>query len=181
MLPEDLQSQLTSFSIDGFAKKHFAERKSGFFSRKTISVSQLTSWQRTPLDAPLLPIDRKFTSEALAAFRTIQRIMGDRDRSAAISAKGAADMACPEDWITDPFSVLHEPWSNAVAEDARSLVTTGIKTGALRDEIYLQLLKQLTRNPSMHSMLRGWQLLQVLTTSFAPVGVLLAFVDISLG
>jgi len=40
--------------------------------------------------------------------------------------------------------------------------------GELRDEIYCQVMKQLTSNPSTESVFRGWQLLCVLLVTFPP-------------
>lgn len=179
VLPSDLQSQLNAFSLGGVAGRHFAQRKSGFFSRKIVPLSQLASWQKAPLDAPLRDLDRRCTPDALKSFRLIQCIMGDRARSNSDnnsnpnSRTRAVSINCFEDWITDPVSVLKVPWSDAMVNDARDLLAIGIKNGVLRDEIYLQIMKQLTRwdcNPSMHALHRGWQLCQVVVCAFPPVG-----------
>eukprot|EP00835_Amoeboradix_gromovi_P001325 NODE_58_length_25774_cov_0.240545.p3 type:complete len:565 gc:universal NODE_58_length_25774_cov_0.240545:7443-5749(-) len=44
----------------------------------------------------------------------------------------------------------------------------GIQTGGIRDEIYVQLVKQCNGNPSSESLLRGWKLMGVLLTCFPP-------------
>lgn len=51
---------------------------------------------------------------------------------------------------------------------ATTTTTTNEDDATLRDEIYVQLLCQLTDNPSAISVYRGWQLLQVLLATFPP-------------
>jgi len=54
------------------------------------------------------------------------------------------------------------------SEDIQSLLEKGIMNGQLRDEIYVQLCKQLSHNPSPDSLLLGWQLMAVIVISFPP-------------
>jgi len=54
------------------------------------------------------------------------------------------------------------------SEDIQCLLEKGIMNGQLRDEIYIQLCKQLSRNPSPDSLLLGWQLMAVIVISFPP-------------
>ncbi|PWN43710.1 hypothetical protein IE81DRAFT_66365 [Ceraceosorus guamensis] len=57
----------------------------------------------------------------------------------------------------------------SVVEEERWLLERGILgSGALRDEILLQCMKQLSGNPTRDSTIRGWQLLGVLLTCFPP-------------
>ena len=44
----------------------------------------------------------------------------------------------------------------------------GIQTGGIRDEIYVQIVKQLNGNPTPDSLVRGWKLMGVLLTCFPP-------------
>ncbi|KAI0295862.1 hypothetical protein B0F90DRAFT_1749029 [Multifurca ochricompacta] len=52
--------------------------------------------------------------------------------------------------------------------EARWLLGEGLTYGELRDEIYCQVMKQLTNNPSAESTFRGWQLMCVLLVTFPP-------------
>lgn len=61
-------------------------------------------------------------------------------------------------------------WDESTLEEARKLLTLGINTPELRDEIYVQLVCQLTDNPSAISIYRGYQMLQVLLITFPPSG-----------
>lgn len=46
----------------------------------------------------------------------------------------------------------------------------------LRNELYCQVLKQLTMNPRMESLFRGWVLLTLMTGCFSPTDTLFKYV-----
>ncbi|KAI9092913.1 hypothetical protein DFS34DRAFT_281217 [Phlyctochytrium arcticum] len=60
----------------------------------------------------------------------------------------------------------NEPAS--VLQDTQTLLERGILHGGLRDEIYVQICKQLTNNPDPESVYRGWILIAVVTIAFPP-------------
>uniref|UniRef100_M4B9U8 Myosin motor domain-containing protein n=1 Tax=Hyaloperonospora arabidopsidis (strain Emoy2) TaxID=559515 RepID=M4B9U8_HYAAE len=51
---------------------------------------------------------------------------------------------------------------------AHYILQIGLMKPCLVDEIYLQLMKQLTKNPKRDSSIRGWSLFAMCTTSFPP-------------
>ncbi|CAG8760739.1 15551_t:CDS:2, partial [Acaulospora morrowiae] len=55
-----------------------------------------------------------------------------------------------------------------VLEDIQWLLDRGILHGELRDEIYVQICKQLTKNPNSESVRKGWELLCVMAVTFPP-------------
>ncbi|KAN0062875.1 hypothetical protein ACQY0O_004696 [Thecaphora frezii] len=70
-----------------------------------------------------------------------------------------------------PCSSDHDDSSSrapSILEEERWVLERGLQSSALRDEIYAQLIKQLTDNPSGSSTFRGWQLLCVVVVTFPP-------------
>ena len=51
---------------------------------------------------------------------------------------------------------------------AFDVLTMGVKEAAMRDEIYAQCIKQLRENPKLESVVRGWQLIGLLSECFLP-------------
>ena len=56
----------------------------------------------------------------------------------------------------------------SVLEEEHWMLERGLASRPLRDEIYVQTIKQLRGNPSGASVFRGWQLLCVAVVTFAP-------------
>jgi hypothetical protein len=53
-------------------------------------------------------------------------------------------------------------------EDIQFILTCGITKGQMRDEIYVQVCKQLQDNPNGESIRKGWEILCILTVTFPP-------------
>ncbi|GMI17925.1 hypothetical protein TrLO_g10564 [Triparma laevis f. longispina] len=51
---------------------------------------------------------------------------------------------------------------------AHDILTKGLEGPLLRDEIYMQLLKQLSHNPKAESIAKGWQLMCMCVSTFPP-------------
>ncbi|CAO3682455.1 unnamed protein product [Rhizopus stolonifer] len=138
-LPAGLQQEINCFAIDGFAQKFFATHKRGLF-RKRVPVNEMLKWTKESLRQPLIMMNKDLYKDALKCFKWIQMIMGDRSRS------------------------RH---ANEI-EDIQSVLTCGITKGQMRDEIYVQVCKQLHDNPQSSSVYKGWELLCIISVTFPP-------------
>ncbi|KND03644.1 uncharacterized protein SPPG_01117 [Spizellomyces punctatus DAOM BR117] len=135
-LPKDLKAQLSQFRIEGFATKYFSEHRKGIFFRRRVPVEKMLVYQKEPLKAPLMVLNKDLHKDALKCFKLIQKIMK-----------------------SDPA---------AAVTDTHTLLEKGIAHGGLRDEIYVQICKQLKNNPDGESVYRGWILISVVTIAFPP-------------
>jgi len=104
--------------------------KRGLFSKR-LTQDNLLSWSKESLTKPLLrTIDKILKKEAPDIFRLIQIYMGDKK-----SKQIASLNTCLE------------------------LTTKGWSLPSIRDELYLQLIKQTTYNYNKESLQRGWELM----------------------
>lgn len=118
-LPSCLQQEINQFAIDGFAKKYFATHKKGLFRRK-VPLNELLCWTKDSIKQPLILSNKDlFLKDALKSFKTIQLLMNDRQK----------------------------PRQFNYIDSFQSLLECGITKGSMRDEIYVQLCKQLNNNP----------------------------------
>ena len=109
-------------------------RKHGLFSKR-LTQHDLLSWSKESIPKPLLrTTDKILKKEAPETFKLIQTYMGDRK--------------------SKPISSL-----NICLE----LATKGWSLPSIRDELYLQLMKQTTFNHSAESLQRGWELMGIKT------------------
>ena len=142
------------------------------------------------LEAPFLDLPKTERWDALQCFTHLQHVMGDRVRADSVVRVSLEDVNSPSPWDDSTTFEAQRILSIGIINSASSLsasssaaarvtmsppasprpasATTNEDDATLRDEIYVQLLCQLTDNPSAISVYRGWQLLQVLLATFPP-------------
>ncbi|KAG0378983.1 hypothetical protein BGX24_002136 [Mortierella sp. AD032] len=158
-LPAELQSSISQFRIAGFAQKYFSTHKKGLFRRK-VPMERMLLHQKSPLSQPLMVLNKRgVQKDALRCFKIIQKLMGERKGNGYVGPTGIElGETCVD------LSIQSEDDIKLVLE----LIKKGLDHGELRDEIYVQLCKQLTENPSREGSIKGWHLFTILLITFAP-------------
>ncbi|XP_030071671.1 unconventional myosin-VIIb isoform X2 [Microcaecilia unicolor] len=147
---EDLEEQeekVKPFTLEEFSYHYFRtpEKEPLHINALPKSHQKLNLWvhSREPLKLPLLKkvcADAELRDFACQAFIAIMRYMGDYPSKQVISSVELTDF----------------------------IFVAAIKEERLRDEIYCQIMKQLTGNSKSYSVNRGWQLLWLCTGLFPP-------------
>ena len=161
ILPAQLASDIQQFSESSFARQYFSTHRTGFLFRRRVPVAQMMVWQKVrlsrlssylvvnvlmiqgPLTSPLLTMNRALGKDAVKMFKVIQHIMGDRERERGPGLRLPPDNSL----VAHNSSTSSLPRATAdLLEEERYLLNEGLKHGDLRDEIYCQVMKQLSGN-----------------------------------
>ncbi|KAM4609482.1 rho GTPase-activating protein 39-like [Discoglossus pictus] len=133
-----LRKPLSQTSMVDWASKNLNMHTQGIFRRR-ISISNMLSWNGGSIKKPMLiTSNRVIKKEACEMFKLVQVYMGDRQAR------------------TDRNQV------------ALVLVTKCWSTQGLRDELYMQLVRQTTNNMTYRSLSWGWELIAISLGFFSP-------------
>ncbi|KAM9732681.1 myosin VIIAa [Menidia menidia] len=144
-----------AYTLEEFSYDHFRPPPKHTLSRVVVSRrgrERLWSCSREPLKLPLLRkvlSHQELSQEACCAFIAVLKYMGDYPSRR----------------------------SRAVNELTDQIFEAALKAEPLKDEIYCQILKQLTDNHVKYSEERGWELLWLCSGLFPPSNLLLPHVQ----
>lgn len=125
-------------SLYNYGRLNFATAKSGIFKRK-ISVEKMLQWSKKGVQSPLHNLQGEMMTEAIQFSKNIRGFMGDRSST------------------------------KSLVEHADKIIKVLLLSSQeLRDELFCQLCRQLNKNPSKVSAIKGWQLFLICLTSAAP-------------
>ena len=155
----------TELALEKYMYLRANNQPSGFLSRKS-TVAQTANEQSEAADSlqfsaegittPLVKMNKSLDKESTELFKALQVVMRDRQLDTCLSSRSTL------------FVGLNAGDGSEYALLASRIVESGISTVALRDELYIQVLKQLTRNPNIKSIVRGWTILCVYLHCFPP-------------
>ncbi|KAL7860103.1 hypothetical protein SRHO_G00152500 [Serrasalmus rhombeus] len=124
--------------MEDWASKNFNLHTQGLFRRR-VSIANMLSWNGGSIKKPMLiTSDRAVKKEACEMFKLVQVYMGDRP--ARLDRRHAALLVVTKCWGTQ----------------------------GLRDELYVQLVRQTTDNLCLHSLEAGWELMAISLAFFSP-------------
>ncbi|XP_061640534.1 rho GTPase-activating protein 39 isoform X2 [Phyllopteryx taeniolatus] len=124
--------------MEDWASKHLNMHTQGLFRRR-VSIANMLSWNRGSIKKPMLVTsNRAVRKEACEMFKLVQAYMGDRPSR--LDRRHCALLIVTKCWDMQ----------------------------GLRDELYVQLVRQTTGNASPRSLAAGWELMAVSLAFFAP-------------
>ena len=148
---------------------HHSRLKSGFLffsSKKKIPPNDLLLFSSQSIQKPLIKTNDKIVKkESCEIFKLIQIYMGDR--------KPASNFQPTDPNLITKYSSTkfdNETNTKIIQREmiCLEIMTKGWIYSQLRDELYLQLVKQTTENPNQQSLLNGWELIAICLTFFPP-------------
>ncbi|ORY26583.1 hypothetical protein BCR39DRAFT_540643 [Naematelia encephala] len=165
LLPPDISTEIHSFQAEDFSNKYFATKRSGLLRGK-VPLERIMEHQKQPITAPLLVLSRASTKEAIVTFKVIQHVMGEREKP----VEGARAVPSSSSGLTKDRRNVNGGKNDKVVvlEEIRWMIHVAVGNGEMRDEVYCQLIKQLTKTPNHDALVLGFQLFCVFANAFGP-------------
>lgn len=196
----------STFSVESFARENLTRHPRGglLFNRK-VKWSRMISWTKSSIKQPMISsVSSDLNSESIAAFKLIQQFMGDRKITIGKKYRHIMAQAGIKEEAYSHRKTLGRSSSLNVSNNSGSttgggstnvsqipdelrdelaydLTVKGCEKSPLRDEIFVQLARQLTENPCQESISWGLILMSILLSYFSPSNkfapFLLAFLE----
>ncbi|KAI1890848.1 hypothetical protein AGOR_G00157830 [Albula goreensis] len=125
-------------NMEDWASKNLNLHTQGLFRRR-VSIANMLSWNQASIKKPMLiTSDRTLKKEACEMFKLVQAYMGDRPTR--LERRHVALLIVTKCWVMP----------------------------GLRDELYVQLVRQTTDNLCPLSLASGWELMAICLAFFSP-------------
>lgn len=111
--------------------------------QNTLSLDEMLTWSVHPIPTSLLKLSNDHTNRAVKMFNGLLKYCNDAD--------GGDD-----------------PSQSQRLEIAMKLLHQGLKRPELKDELYMQLIKQTRSNPYVESRMRAWELMHIIASAMPP-------------
>eukprot|EP01114_Cavostelium_apophysatum_P013166 TRINITY_DN3125_c0_g1_i3.p1 TRINITY_DN3125_c0_g1~~TRINITY_DN3125_c0_g1_i3.p1 ORF type:complete len:2243 (+),score=811.97 TRINITY_DN3125_c0_g1_i3:147-6875(+) len=143
--------EIPEFQFSSFASKNFQEQSTGKIKKRKVTMSELTTFSKKKLSAPLLI--KSNAPDAKLALEVFEHIL--------------LYMALKE---TEKISTLNQMIA------AETIIYAGLSNPSLRNEIYCQIIKQINGNDSVPVATKAWELLAYVASTYPPNPYLLKYV-----
>ena len=156
MLHPDLLRDINKFQLEEYAKKHFNIHKKGALKKRT-PIREMLSYTKGHLPSSLLKhASDKTAKEAVKLFKSTWLLLCGLCAAPerALVVRGYMEQKIPKKATEDELAI--------------DVVWLCMRQTELRDELYCQLAKQTTFNPSREASFRCWELFVFSVLNFPP-------------
>lgn len=191
----------STFSVESFARENLARhpKKGGLLFNRKVKWSRMITWTKSSIKQPMIAsVGSNLSSDSVISFKLIQQFMGDRKvsmtkkyRRVLAESQQADDVTKMKGKSLGRSTSLNTSASSTASnskgelcipdrlrdELAYELIVKGCEKIALRDEIYIQMARQLTDNPNDDSCRWGLVLMSILFSYFSPSSKFAPFLE----